>query len=346
MGGSLLLALTAGTLGAVNPCGFALLPAYLSVLVASDRSAGPRGTLTALGRALRCTAALTLGYVLVFGAFGVALAPVAGWLQPKLTWVTVGLGLGLVAVGGWLLVGRSLPSLPSPVKAPRLTGTVPSMVLFGMGYAIASLGCAIGPFLAIVVSGLRAGSPADAVGLFLAYAAGMGLVVGVTALAVALVRASVVTRLRRASGIVPRLGGVVLLLSGGYVAYYGWYEHRLAIDPRAALGDPVVGVAMSGQRWTAGMLDAVGVAPLVVVLGLLVVIGWAAARRSAAPVAAPAVTALSMASRPAGPPPIVPPRLGSSPVGSSPVGPPPIVPSGVVAPGGESATQRMEVRHR
>ena len=86
------------------------------------------------------------------------------------------------------------------------------MVLFGMAYAVASLGCAIGPFLAIVVSSLRAGSIGGACCCSSAYAAGMGLVIGVTALAVALVRVSVVARLRRAAGVVPRLGGGVLIV--------------------------------------------------------------------------------------------------------------------------------------
>jgi cytochrome c biogenesis protein CcdA len=39
------LAVAAGMLAAVNPCGFALLPAYLSLLISGD---GPRG------RASRC----------------------------------------------------------------------------------------------------------------------------------------------------------------------------------------------------------------------------------------------------------------------------------------------------
>src|SRR4051812_31230619 len=76
IGGSL-LAVTAGMLGAVNPCGFALLPAYLSVLIVSDQVTPGR----AVVRALRCTVALTLGYVLVFGAFGLALTPVADAIQ-------------------------------------------------------------------------------------------------------------------------------------------------------------------------------------------------------------------------------------------------------------------------
>lgn len=194
-------------LSAVNPCGFAMLPAYLSVLVADGGAAGGRGS--AVRRALACTAALTAGYVAVFGAFGLALAPAAGWLQPRLPWLTVGLGLLLIVLGGWLLAGRRLPTPGPGVRAPRLRRTVPSMVLFGMAYAVASLTCTIAPFLAIVVSSLRAGSTAEGVALFGAYAVGMGLVVGVTALAVAVVQDSVVSRLRRATALVPRLSGLV-----------------------------------------------------------------------------------------------------------------------------------------
>ncbi|MEV4713216.1 cytochrome c biogenesis protein CcdA [Micromonospora sp. NPDC049374] len=124
----LLLALTAGMLGAVNPCGFAMLPAYLSLLVA-----GTTDTRGAVGRALTAAGALTLGYVLVFGAFGLALAPVADWLRPRLPWFTVGLGLLLVLLGCWLLAGRRLPTLRPLARAPRLTRSLPSMVLFGMG---------------------------------------------------------------------------------------------------------------------------------------------------------------------------------------------------------------------
>src|SRR4051812_32193247 len=168
-------------LGAVNPCGFALLPAYLSVLVAGDDPARAGGSVAAVGRALRCTLALTLGYALVFGAFGLVLAPFQGVLQPRLPWLTVVLGVLLAVAGGRLLAGRSLPSPVKGLRAPRLTGSAWSMVLFGMMYALASLGCALGPFLAIVVAGLRAGSITEGLLPFLAYAAGMGLVIGVTA---------------------------------------------------------------------------------------------------------------------------------------------------------------------
>jgi cytochrome c-type biogenesis protein len=281
----LLLALTAGMLGAVNPCGFALLPAYLSVLVSGDRIRpdSARATAAAAARALRCTAALTAGYVAVFGAFGLVLAPLAGWIEARLPWLTVVLGLSLAAAGGWLVAGRSLPVPGKGPRAPRLTGTAASMVLFGMAYALASLGCAVGPFLAIVVSSLRAGSVGQGLLLFLCYAGGMGLVVGVTAVAVALVRAGTVARLRRAAGVVPRLGGAVLVAAGAYVAYYGWYELRLVKDLRTSGHDPVVNAASDVQRTLSALVGRAGPGWLAGLLLAMVFVGVLGSRRSRAP---------------------------------------------------------------
>jgi cytochrome c biogenesis protein CcdA len=282
-----LLALTAGMLGAVNPCGFALLPAYLSVLVAGDptRPDGPAATARAVGRALRCTAALTVGYVAVFGAFGLLLAPVSDWLQPRLPWLTVVLGLALAGLGGRLLSGRSLPAPGRGLRAPRLTGSPASMVLFGTVYALSSLGCAAGPFLALVVSGLRAGSLGEGLLRYAAYAAGMGLVVGVAATAVALARLPVLTALRRTAGVVPRLGGAVLLVTGGYVAWYGWYELRLRKDRGTSGHDPVVAVVSDWQHGLSdlvGRAGAAGFAGAFLVLAFLGVAGSLLTRRSRA----------------------------------------------------------------
>ncbi|MEV4121843.1 cytochrome c biogenesis protein CcdA [Micromonospora sp. NPDC049645] len=264
MTAALLLALTAGMLGAVNPCGFALLPAYLSLLVAEGSD-----TRGAVGRALTAAAGLTLGYVLVFGAFGLALAPLAGWLRPRLPWLTVVLGVLLVVAGCWLLAGRRLPVPGWSARAPRLTRSWPSMALFGAAYALASLGCAIAPFLAIVVTSLQVGSTAQGLALFGAYAIGMGLVVAVAALGVALLRDGLVARLRVAGALVPHLSGLVLLLAGSYVAWYGWYEIRLAAGRRDALQDPIIRAASQLQHTVADALDAVGPTLLLAALATL-----------------------------------------------------------------------------
>jgi len=68
----LTLAFVAGAVAAFNPCGFALLPAYLTMLVASPDGEPGRGA--AAARALRFTAGMTVGFVAVFGAFALVIA--------------------------------------------------------------------------------------------------------------------------------------------------------------------------------------------------------------------------------------------------------------------------------
>jgi cytochrome c-type biogenesis protein len=274
------LALAAGMLAAVNPCGFALLPAYLAFLISGDT---PPGRVAAVRRALTATVAMTAGFAAVFAVFGLAIAPAAGQIQRHLPWVTIGIGLVLVGLGGWLLAGRSLPGLRlGAATGPALSRTVMSMATFGAAYAVASLSCTIGPFLTLVVTSFRAGSGVDGVGLFLAYAAGMGLTVAAAALAVALAQGGVIGRLRRAAPLISRLGGLLLVVAGGYVAYYGWWETRVLAGAGAT--DPVVDTVGSVQRWLADGLDRVGPAAVAAVAVLLAVgglaAGWAAARRS------------------------------------------------------------------
>ena len=98
---------------------------------------------------------------------------------------------------------------------------------YGVSYAIASLSCTIGPFLAVTAAGLRSGSVLTGVAIYLAYVGGLTLVVGVLALAAATASSAVAERLRRILPFVNRISGALLVLVGLYVAYYGVYELRL-----------------------------------------------------------------------------------------------------------------------
>lgn len=253
---SIALALTAGMLAAVNPCGFALLPAYLSLLVLGDDSPS-RGV--AVGRALAATTAMTLGFAAVFGVFGLLVAPAASEVQQHLPWFTLVFGLLLAGAGAWLLAGRDLPALlPKLRRAPGVTRSAVSMALFGCAYAVASIGCTIAPFLVAVGSAFRDGSAAGGLLAFGAYAAGMGVVVGAAALAVALTSSSAVGRLRSLGARAARLGGGLLVLVGAYTAYYGWYEIR-AFSGGVPGGDPVIEAAGRVQGTIASTLQSAGV---------------------------------------------------------------------------------------
>ncbi|GAA3682184.1 cytochrome c biogenesis protein CcdA [Lentzea atacamensis] len=262
---TLLVAVVAGMVATVNPCGFAMLPAYLALVVtgASEQS---RARL--LTRAVVSSAMMTLGFVTVFGLFGLVFSVVASSVQRYLPFVTVVIGLALVVLGVLMLAGREITLLlPKPARgAPNRH--VGSMFGYGVAYAIASLSCTIGPFLAVAGSTLRSGDLLEGVTAFLAYAVGMGLVVTVLAIATALASDVVTRRARSLLPHVSRLGGVLLVLVGLYVAYYGVYELRLFLGDADA-ADPVVDAAGRLQGLLVDWFTAIGPVPFVIVLGAL-----------------------------------------------------------------------------
>ena len=232
----LLLALTAGMLGAVNPCGFALLPAYLSLLVAGDP---PDSGAAAVGRALRRTAALTVGYVAVFGAFGLVARPGRRLAAAPAAVADRGARLSCWSwPGGWLLAGRSLPAPGYRLRAPaadRLLAVDGRCSGWRTRWRRSAAPSA--PFLAIVVASLRAGSTGTGWRCSSRTPPAWAWSIGVAALAVALVRAAVVARLRvRPGRWCPGSVARSCCVAGGYVAYYGWYELRLAAGRRDARG--------------------------------------------------------------------------------------------------------------
>ena len=271
------LAFVAGMVAAFNPCGFAMLPAYLTLVI--DPQSG--GQLAAVGRALAATAAMALGFLAVFGSFGLLTVAVASTVQRYLPYVTLVIGVGLVVAGVWLLSGRELraPNLAGGRWAP--TARLGSMFGYGVGYAIASLSCTIGPFLAVTGSSLRRGSPAQGVLVYVAYAAGIALVVGVLAVAVALASSSMVDRMRAVLPHINRISGLILVVVGLYVGYYGFYEIRL-FTANGSAEDPVVSAAGRIQRALAGWVYTHGAWPWLLALGVLIAAAaavWARRRR-------------------------------------------------------------------
>ena len=275
------LAFVAGMVAAFNPCGFAMLPAYLTLVI--DPQAGSQ--LSAVGRALAATAAMASGFLAVFGSFGLLTVSLASTVQQYLPYVTLLIGVTLVGLGIWFLSGREfrVPNLAGGRWAP--TARLGSMFGYGVGYAIASLSCTIGPFLAVTGSSLRSGSPAQGVLVYLAYVAGIALVVGVLAVAVALASSAMIDRMRTVLPYISRISGVILIVVGLYVAYYGFYEIRL-FTANGSADDPVIGGAGRLQRVLAGWVYQHGAWPWLVGLGALAVVTtvmWTRRRRRQAP---------------------------------------------------------------
>lgn len=268
------LAFTAGLVAALNPCGFAMLPAYLTLVV---RGEGNTSQLVAVGRALAATAAMALGFLTVFSIFGLLAVSVASTVQRYMPFATVLIGIILVALGIWLLSGRKLGTLNPFSGSHRWEPTteIGSMFGYGLGYAMASLSCTVGPFLAVTGATFRGGPILDGLLIYLAYGAGVVLIVGVLAIAVAFARSTLIGRIRRIMRYTNAIGGSLLVLVGLYVGYYGIYEVRL-FNANGNPSDPVVAAAGRAQGAVAGWVHQHGAWPWITALVVVVALAMAA----------------------------------------------------------------------
>jgi cytochrome c biogenesis protein CcdA len=277
------LAFAAGLVAALNPCGFAMLPAYLALVVRGE--AEQRDGLTALSRAAAATAAMALGFIAVFGTFGLLTVAAASTVQRNLPYITVVIGVVLVAVGIWLLLGRDMTALiPTAHTRWAPTARLGSMFGYGLSYAVASLSCTVGPFLAVTGMAFKGGSRLGGVLVYVAYGAGFTLVVGALAVAAALASSAVADRLRRILPYLNRISGALLVLVGLYVGYYGLYEVRLFTaggDP----DDPVITAAGRLQGAATGWVHQHGAWPWVIALAVLIGVALVVAYRARASVA-------------------------------------------------------------
>ncbi|AXT85185.1 hypothetical protein C6I20_08285 [Aeromicrobium sp. A1-2] len=216
------LAFAAGLVAALNPCGFAMLPGYLALVVVGGHE---RSRSAALLRALTATAVMAVGFLLVFGVFALVVAPISLSVQKYLPYATVVIGVVLAIMGLAMVAGREIRFLIPKVSSSP-SEALGSMFGYGIAYAVASLSCTIGPFLAVTFSTFRSDSIAGGVLAYVAYAAGMTVLVGVLAVSAALASTEAVGRFRSLMPVIGRIGGVVVVLMGVYVAYYGVIELR------------------------------------------------------------------------------------------------------------------------
>ena len=217
-------AFAVGMAAAVNPCGFALLPTYLGLYLggaAAERRAWP----AQLGRALLVSTVMTTSFVALFGTAGLLVGAVGAAVGSLLPWLGVLVGLLLVVAGGRLLAGGSLAAASAERLADALGGTAGRAGLlgyaaYGLAFAFSSLGCTLPLFLAVVGTAFARGGLAAGLGQLVLYALGMGAVVSVLTVLVALLGRGVLARARGIGRVLQPAGALLLLVTGGYIIYY------------------------------------------------------------------------------------------------------------------------------
>jgi cytochrome c biogenesis protein CcdA len=266
-----------GMFATVNPCGFVLLPTYLVYFLGIESVSSAANPRASIGRALAVGAAVSAGFMAVFVAVGVFTSFVDTWLVANSKYVTVVIGATFVVLGTAMLAGyRPRFATPRLDPGPR-ERTVESMFVYGVAYAVASLGCTIGLFLPTIVRGREDGF---VTGVLHVGAYGLGMALVVTGLTVSLAVASqaLLRVLRAAMRHVDLLAAALMVLSGLYLIWY-----FVVVDIQGET-DSITGAVQRWQeRTTQRLNDQWEVAALVLGGTVVAAVLYVVRRRSTGP---------------------------------------------------------------
>lgn len=225
----------AGMVSAVNPCGFAMLPAYLSLYLGADEEQFKQQSwFYRLSKAVGITCVVTAGFGFLFGTIGIVVSAGGAVLFSIMPWVSILIGLGLILVGIWMLLGKRfsfdiLTKLGNRIGDPR-TISIRGFFLFGLAFGATSMGCTLPIFLVVVGGSLSSGDFAAGLMQFIWYTLGTGTVFLILTVGMAFIRGGVVVSfLRRIVPHVHIISALILILAGSYICYY-WLTSGLLLQ--------------------------------------------------------------------------------------------------------------------
>jgi cytochrome c biogenesis protein CcdA len=217
MSAAFAFAFTAGVLAAFNPCGFAMLPAWIGYFLAGEDERPPRDLLARVGRALWVAGLLSLGFLVVFGVAAAIVDVGLVLLSRILPIVTVMLAAVLAAAGGLILARGHFPGIGVlHVAAQRRRGPK-AMLVYGVGYGLATLSCVLPVFL-VAVGAAASSSLADRVAGLAGFSLGIASVLVLVSLSATFLDSGAV-RFRAIAPVIPVLSGLLLLGAAIYIAH-------------------------------------------------------------------------------------------------------------------------------
>jgi cytochrome c biogenesis protein CcdA len=232
-----------GVLAAVNPCGFVLLPAYLAYFLGVDSSQADRAPLT---RALKVSAVVSAGFLLVFFVIGTISRLFTQWIEMNAKYAGFVVGVGMIGLGVVMLLGWK-PSFATPDITVRRDHSLRAMFLFGVAYAVASIGCTIGFLTTAILGSISVHGFASGVLSIVLYGLGMALLVSTVTISMAFARTGLLKVLKRGLPYADRAAAVFILLTGTYLSWYWW----VAITERDSLGN----VGGNVEQWQSSVAN-------------------------------------------------------------------------------------------
>jgi len=255
-------ALSAGAIAFLNPCGFAMLPTYISYFVERNsqlqqrqhnmiaRTRGSNNSTLRLISVRRLSYGalvgllVTAGFIAIFGLVGVGISAAGIGIVKYFSWIAVLSGVIIIGIGIAKIFGKTF-HINIPMPRGLVYGSIASnnhyssnanknsgytnFFLFGIGYAIASLSCTLPIFLLVVFQALSLGGIVQGSFVFLSYALGMGAAMIAVSLAISASNQTFLKWLRKLAPKMNLITSIVLILAGSYLIYYNLVIGKLLV---------------------------------------------------------------------------------------------------------------------
>lgn len=260
-----------GVLAAVNPCGFVLLPTYL-IFFLGTREEPNLKTGERLRRALVVSSGISFGFLAIFFVIGVISRLFTQWIELNAKYASLTIGIVLVIGGARMLTGWT-PKFAVPQLGGVQTKTFRATVVYGVAYAVASIGCTIGFLTTAVFGSIALHGFVSGVLSILLYGLGMAMLVTALTVSLAFAKTGLLTIVKNQLHLIQRLGAIFVTLTGIYLVFY-WYA--AISETRSA------SFVTRIERWqtrVASFLQQQGAFRLAVVLTIVVAVAVVASRR-------------------------------------------------------------------
>ena len=262
-----------GVMAAVNPCGFVLLPTYLVYYLGTELNREDENKTTTLRRGLSVGMAVSSGFIGLFLIVGIISRAFTTVISENAKYAALVIGIALVAMGIAMLFGWKLPISQPDVSVQRKRTTW-NMFLFGIVYAIASIGCTIGLLISVILGSINRHGFVSGVISIVLYGLGMGLLVTSLTVALAFARVGLVSTIKKSFKWFDKVSAVFVVLTGLYLSWY-WLG---AITDRGTDG-----LTTRVERWQTKVvqfLQDAGVYPLLIVFCVMIATAGLVIRRS------------------------------------------------------------------
>lgn len=213
------LALISGFLTFLTPCGFAMLPAYISYYLGrSDQFQS-----LSLGRRIFKGATpgfwAGLGIVSIFALIGTAIVVLGNTVKLFIPWLTM-LGALFIIFLAFLMISGRNSSIKLPFKLTRTSKSDQNFYIFGVIYGLAVMSCSLPIFLAVTLGALSARGIQGGLFIFGLYAGAAAVSMVIFSLLLSIMREAILRWLGKVFPYFQKAAAFVIIGAGVYLIYY------------------------------------------------------------------------------------------------------------------------------